>query len=668
MKLLPISFLFTVLCTTLLGQDYAQLRAVKVTAEASEQPFDQIKLIWNDDFDASRWTVYKKDLDGEFQFLKTVNSPDTSYIDENVVEGKRYTYLIHKENVNSVLGFGTITTGLRTNASHSHGTLLLIVEDDLYKSIRQNVDQYKIDLEMEGWSVVLSPKSSSATHFDIKEQIKFHYTASDSTLSTVVLVGDLAVPYSGNISPDGHSDHLGAWATDVYYGDLDGVWTDNQINTTRPRRPENDNIPGDGKFDQSAIPSDVELMIGRIYLERLEAFETDRLKLYKRYFKRNHAFRSANFRFGNQALINDDFQKLDDGFAGIGYRSFATAVGRENVKEGRLLDMARDTSFLLAYGCGNGDYYRSGVKLRNAKGKKVDSFQVSETSDYFNYDINCGFNILFGSYFGDWDSDSNLLRAPLAGNSPALATFWAGRPVWHLNEFLHGLPIGYSLRTTQNSNIHLFDLIESSNRTYERLIHVALMGDPTIHLRYSKGVNYLKVAAGPKRKTVELSWDGKTEAQGYYVYRRDSINNIYELLTQKLITNTFFTDSFPNEGTNEYMVRVSQIQTTPSGSYEQLSPGKTGIVNGIMGLSERSVVNENTAIEIFPNPTSEQITIVSPEPLQSVSLIDLEGRVLQEHVNIMNQKNLNITGLQSGIYLIKSVTSKQIVFSKFRVL
>lgn len=667
MKLPILSFLFILSFNTSIAQELGLQRAVEVTAESIEKPFAQVKLIWSDDFDASKWTVYKKDDEGTFTFLSTVNSPDTSYVDENVRIGERYTYLIHKEDVTSVLGFGTVTTGVRSKAKHSHGTILVIVEEKLYDAISSTIDQYFNDLKMEGWRVIVHQTSSTATHFDLKAQIKDYHTKSDSTLSTVVLVGDLAIPYSGFIAPDGHTaDHLGAWPADVYYGDLDGTWTDKQIDTETPERPENDNIPGDGKFDQSVIPSDVELMLGRIYLERFDAFESNRFKLYRRYFERNHEFRSSNYRFGNQAIINDDFIDLPEGFAGIGHRSFASAVGRENVSNGRLLDLARDTSYLLAYGCGNGDYFRAGVKLRNQKGKKIDSFQVSETSDYFEYNINCGINILFGSYFGDWDSDDNLLRAPLAGNSPALATLWAGRPVWHLDELNNGLPIGYSVRTSQNSDIHLFDYIENINLTYERLIHVSLMGDPTIHLQYEKGISNLKVAAGPGRKTADLTWTPSTEAEGYYVYRRDSVKDIYELLTQVPITENFFTDSFPKEGTNEYMVRASHMHLSPSGSFEMLTPGSTEKVTGIMGLG-KSIENHEQDISVFPNPTSGQITISSSSPVQSVQIIDIKGRVLQEHSGFVNQKNLNTEDLKPGIYLLKAVTRSSTEFVKFQV-
>lgn len=33
-------------------------------------------------------------------------------------------------------------------------------------------------------------------------------------MSTIFLFGDIAVPYSGDINPDAHPDHKGAWPAD----------------------------------------------------------------------------------------------------------------------------------------------------------------------------------------------------------------------------------------------------------------------------------------------------------------------------------------------------------------------------------------------------------------------------------------------------------------------
>jgi hypothetical protein len=61
--------------------------------------------------------------------------------------------------------------------------------------------------------------------------------------------GHVPVPYSGNFNLDGHDYHFGAWPADVFYGDMDGVWTDSSVTQTIASDPRNWNVPGDGKFD-----------------------------------------------------------------------------------------------------------------------------------------------------------------------------------------------------------------------------------------------------------------------------------------------------------------------------------------------------------------------------------------------------------------------------------
>ncbi len=87
---------------------------------------------------------------------------------------------------------------------------------------------------------------------------------------TALLFGNIPVPYSGNINPDGHDDHKGAWPTDYYYGEFDaGAWTDNLVNNDTASRVANRNIPGDGKFDQSQTPTPPELVVSRVDFSNL---------------------------------------------------------------------------------------------------------------------------------------------------------------------------------------------------------------------------------------------------------------------------------------------------------------------------------------------------------------------------------------------------------------
>jgi len=88
-------------------------------------------------------------------------------------------------------------------------------------------------------------------------------------------MGNIIVPHSGNVQPDGHSNHRGAWPADVYYGDMDGVWTDETVNNTASiQYPHVFNVPGDGNFDQDVIPGELELSVYQslgLYVQEPEA-------------------------------------------------------------------------------------------------------------------------------------------------------------------------------------------------------------------------------------------------------------------------------------------------------------------------------------------------------------------------------------------------------------
>ena len=66
------------------------------------------------------------------------------------------------------------------------------------------------------------------------------------------------------------------------------------------------------------------------------------------------------------------------------------------------------------------------------------------------------FTMFFGSYFGDWDSQNNFLRAALATTNYTLTSAWVGRPYWHFHHMALGETIGFSTRVTQNNQRILY--------------------------------------------------------------------------------------------------------------------------------------------------------------------------------------------------------------------
>src|SRR5688572_19413921 len=185
----------------------------------------------------------------------------------------------------------------------------------------------------------------------------FFFQAEDGIRDlTVTGVQTCALP----IYPDLHTEHLGAWPADVYYGEMDGTWTDATAHKDDCEFPENNNVPGDGKFDQSEIPGDVELEVGRVDMWNLPAFEPrSEVELLRRYLRKNHEFRHGRLRAPPRGLIRDNFGVVqDDAPAVDAWRAFPALFGKNGWKEigaDKFFPTLDSEAYLWAFGAGGGD-------------------------------------------------------------------------------------------------------------------------------------------------------------------------------------------------------------------------------------------------------------------------------------------------------------------------
>ncbi|MBC7927404.1 MAG: fibronectin type III domain-containing protein [Bryobacteraceae bacterium] len=392
----------------------------------------------------------------------------------------------------------------------------------------------------------------------MREQIKTAHTQEPAVKTSVVLIGRVPVPYAGVIFPDSHDDHRGAWPADVYYGDMDGTWTDEWQNVATSSRAENNNTIGDGKFDQSVPPAvngivGVELEVGRIDLRNMPAFGVSESELLARYFRKNHSYRHALRSVPRRALVTDNFGYLGSEVPAMnGWWNFPTLVGAENVEEGPWIPSLAAGSYLWAYGCGPAGYQGAGG--------------VGSTGDYATHDLKAEFVMTFGSYFGDWDTENNFLRAPLGGINSGLASMWVGRPNWFVHHMALGETIGFSTKLTQN-NVSSYEPGIAA-----REIHIALMGDPTLRLYPVKPVSGL-TASTQNGNDANLQWQPSPDATvGYYVYVANAPQGPFTRVNAAALADTHFTYTGPSAG-KTFMVRALKLEVTPSGSFYNPSQG-----------------------------------------------------------------------------------------------
>jgi hypothetical protein len=502
--------------------------------------------------------------------------------------------------------------GIEKPLIENRGSILLVVDEAIVPELSNELKRFKFDLIGDGWRVKRIDIDKENSVSNIKTQIINECTNDTSIIS------------------------LGAWPADVYYGDLDGEWTDNYVNNTSATRPENHNIPGDGKFDQSFLPSDVDLQVGRVDLFDLPAFaESDGLINAER-----------------RGLIDEN---LSQSRHAVGWRNFASLLGASNTSAMEYLPTLENESYLWSFGCGGSGYTSCGG--------------VASTNDFATKEINTVFTMLFGSYFGDWDNQNNVLRSPLASNGLILANMWACVPHWYIHHMGLGETIGFSTRLSQNNST------EYSAFWGNRVVHTALMGDPTLRMHVVKPISELNIDSTGISE-VNLTWQPPEDSIiGYNIYRSNEINGNFVRINEQLVTEANYSDQSPLNGKNIYMVRALKLEVSGSGTYYNMSQG---IIDSIfltnVGIDQNEI--ETLHFSIYPNPASDLITI---ELLQTsnqdlvLEIVNMHGIcIFKRHIKYCEPTHLeriNVKPYSNGMYILRilnnlDITHRTIIINK----
>jgi len=544
------------LAALLLAQIDAKDRCVLVTAEVRKSP-PQIELRWPPDPKATGYSIYRKTPSAGSWGDERAELCDreTRYVDSDVEVGVAYEYKVQKASQagdKTFKGTGYLLAGIEVPLKDRRGTVILVVDGAHAGPLAEPLARLERDLRGDGWRVIRHDVVPGSRPSDVKKLIREDYEADRRNVRSVFLFGRVPVPYSGDFNPDGHPDHRGAWPADAYYGDMDDEWADAAVDSPKASREENRNVPGDGKFDPTFLPHDLELEVGRVDLSQMPAFGKSEAELLRRYLDKDHAFRHGKLDAERRGLICDQFGDFrGEAFVGSGWRNFAPLVGDAQLRAADWFTSLGKDSYLVAQGSGAGGF-------QSCAG-------VGTTADFAAKPTRAVFTILFGSYFGDWDSRDNLLRAPLAAESHGLVSMWAGRPHWYLHPLALGETIGGVTRLTQN-NQGLY--VPTGKFTHG--VHVALMGDPTLRLHRVAPPTELTLQADGA--SVRLAWKPSPEADAtYHVYHAAQEKGPYVRLTDSPIRETRYVPGTPQPGV--YMVRAVRLETGASGSYVNASQG-----------------------------------------------------------------------------------------------
>lgn len=602
-------------------------------------------LSWEKDVNTRGYTVLRKPLNSAI--WEQIAQPDSNATQlEITTEPAEYQVLrsfmpanmktiptdIDFDTVSSAIAAGYIATGYNTKIQEQRGAILLVIDSLVEIRLASRIDRLVQDLKNEWWAVrrIRVPRTeqfSKAAVTKTKAAITEVYDSELDNLKCIFLIGRVAVPYSGRMRPDGHPEHTGAWVADCYYGEMDGTWTDNNIRDTSGNRVVTRNIPGDGKFDQSSLPSNLEAAVGRVDFYDMPIFrDTTKHKtlfdteiaLLERYFDKNHAFRSGgSLTVPNRALVDDNFGSYTpEMFASSGWR-LTSLTGKDSVRAGDILSDTKTNSYLWMYGCGPGSY------------NSCDGVGVSE--NFANQPINAVFTMLFGSYFGDWDITDNIMRSCIAAEGMTLTCAWSARPHWYFHRMSLGMTTGDAFLTTINSyNVYIpnafYTKLYPNGLVYQiaqQGTHISLIGDPSLRMTMSSIEAPSKLTISQPGTYTRLQWQSATDATiGYAVYRTDSVGNTRILTENPLWNVSTYNDSSVVRGNYRYAVRSIKLRTSPTGSYYDANGNAAEADFTVTGIEEPAIA-ETFAVECSPVPAQISATFRLTLPCASPVMLDI---------------------------------------------
>jgi hypothetical protein len=403
--------------------------------------------------------------------------------------GRRYEYVLRpsRYNPSGSLFDRYVEIGVSLKPTVDRGHALILVDEELSDCMVVELNRFRADLRDDGWSVEQfdAPRHDDKTWtknpplIERTKEIVRSVWRTRTNLSSIVIVGHVAIPHVGAMNAGGHGWRK--WPVDWYYGDLvdDRLWTDDK----KGIYPQHPYVPGDGLFDQLKFPSSIEAAVGRIDVSNLPVARAGidggrssrdlELALLRRYFDKNHRYRTGALEFPARAACSAFF---DGAYADRLTRFHAgkTATALYGADPSRVLEQQffrKPGRFQWGFMMGAGRYDQIGVgnAANHIYARDIVSLDpVPEIAFY----------VLDGSYFGEWTSKNNLLRTMLTLPDSGLIATWGRFSKLRLG----GMSLGDSFGNVMRRAINGMDSRDGSV-WYTANVYACLLGDPTLRIR-----------------------------------------------------------------------------------------------------------------------------------------------------------------------------------------
>ena len=258
--------------------------------------------------------------------------------------------------------------------------------------------------------------------------------------------------------------------------------------------------------------------------------------------------------------------------------------------------------------------------------------------DFFGWDVDLKGNT---AVVGSLNHDQDLFGSNFKGNAGAAYyiyndTNWlvGGKLIWSDRD--NGDFFGSSVALTPNEERIIVGMYEDNTR-FEFDGDVFNKSESGAAVVFNRGVNGGFMEAG--RLTSSIKATG------------DQFGNSMSASNTDLVIAAHQDDieTFPNSG----LCNLDSI--VDNGAIDLFRFGTT------TGLPD---IDVESGISIYPNPTSEHLTISSSESFESVEILNVDGRILRSVPLTSNEQQISTTDLPAGLYFLRVGQRKPLSFVK----
>lgn len=214
--------------------------------------------------------------------------------------------------------------------------------------------------------------------------------------------------------------------------------------------------------------------------------------------------------------------------------------------------------------------------------------------------------------------------------------------------------------TIQDSEIQslIYDWYDNSNLSF--INYLPFSTQPNISAPIAPPENVYKTVMG---NDVEVTWNSNLESdlEGYIIY----YNPIDELSYADAV--------IIGNDTSYTLTEIDLSDTIVVTAYDNLADGTNDLFEGHESwYSEPANMTVNThdvllfeAVEMYPNPADDQIFIKCNATLNyTVEIFSLDGKLQIDIQNLNDRKEINISSLEAGMYLIKLSNDEKSIITK----